>query len=247
MEKSRYTVVKNFSFTVLLPVQSQRFPWQTSKNNGAAPMNLPEISPRSVPLIESERLCLTLLPPSSALRVVAYYHNNRAHLAPWDPVRPLAFYTEAFWTRALTQAHTEFQEGRAIRLQIVARDHFEGEVLGICNFSQLFRGTFCACYLGYSLDHRYEGKGYMREALHAAIDYMFRVEQIHRIMANYIPTNERSGRLLRRLGFVVEGYARDYLFLNGAWRDHVLTSLTNPTLDAPAPRPPAPRSPEVLS
>jgi ribosomal-protein-alanine N-acetyltransferase len=55
----------------------------------------------------------------------------------------------------------------------------------------------------------------------------------HRIMANYLPHNERSGRLLRRLGFVVEGYARDYLYIHGAWRDHILTALTNPD-----PRPP---------
>jgi ribosomal-protein-alanine N-acetyltransferase len=46
-------------------------------------------------------------------------------------------------------------------------------------------------------------------------------------MANYIPTNERSGLLLKRLGFAVEGYARDYLLINGQWRDHVLTALTN--------------------
>jgi ribosomal-protein-alanine N-acetyltransferase len=46
-------------------------------------------------------------------------------------------------------------------------------------------------------------------------------------MANYIPVNERSGRLLRRLGFTVEGYARDYLLIAGKWEDHVLTALAN--------------------
>lgn len=43
-------------------------------------------------------------------------------------------------------------------------------------------------------------------------------------MANYMPTNEQSGRLLRKLGFSVEGYARDYLLLQGTWKDHPLTS-----------------------
>jgi len=47
------------------------------------------------------------------------------------------------------------------------------------------------------------------------------------VMANFMPHNTRSNAVLRRLGFIVEGYARDYLFVNGTWRDHVLTSLTN--------------------
>jgi ribosomal-protein-alanine N-acetyltransferase len=47
-------------------------------------------------------------------------------------------------------------------------------------------------------------------------------------MANFRPENERSRRLLERLGFVEEGLARNYLFIDGAWRDHVLTSLTHP-------------------
>jgi ribosomal-protein-alanine N-acetyltransferase len=70
----------------------------------------------------------------------------------------------------------------------------------------------------------------MHEALEAAIRYAFDELRLHRIMANYVPTNERSGRVLRRLGFVIEGYARDYLFIGGRFMDHVLTSLTNPKL-----------------
>ena len=66
----------------------------------------------------------------------------------------------------------------------------------------------------------------MSEALRAAIDYVFSELRLHRIMANYMPANERSGRLLRRMGFTVEGYARDYMSIAGEWRDHILTSLT---------------------
>jgi [ribosomal protein S5]-alanine N-acetyltransferase len=70
----------------------------------------------------------------------------------------------------------------------------------------------------------------MFEALTAAIAFAFDVLRLHRIMANYIPGNERSGKLLRRLGFNMEGYARDYLLIDGEWRDHILTALTNAKL-----------------
>ena len=53
------------------------------------------------------------------------------------------------------------------------------------------------------------------------------------IQAAYVPANERSGRLLRRLGFTVEGYARDYLYIGGAWRDHIVTARTRPEAGPP--------------
>jgi ribosomal-protein-alanine N-acetyltransferase len=67
----------------------------------------------------------------------------------------------------------------------------------------------------------------MGEALQVAINYVFKELNMHRVMANYIPDNQRSGNVLKRLEFVVEGYARDYLLINGQWQDHILTSLTN--------------------
>ena len=74
----------------------------------------------------------------------------------------------------------------------------------------------------------------MTEAVNAVVEYGFKDKNLHRIMANYIPSNVRSGNLLRRLGFTVEGYARDYLYLNGKWEDHILTSKTNPKWKEPA-------------
>jgi len=68
----------------------------------------------------------------------------------------------------------------------------------------------------------------MREGLEAALTYVFQELGVHRVMAAYMPHNERSARLLRSLGFEAEGYAREYLHLDGAWRDHVLTSRLRP-------------------
>jgi ribosomal-protein-alanine N-acetyltransferase len=68
----------------------------------------------------------------------------------------------------------------------------------------------------------------MTEALSISTKYIFQELNLHRIMANYMPHNRRSAKVLKRLGFVVEGYATDYLMINGQWEDHILTSLTNP-------------------
>jgi ribosomal-protein-alanine N-acetyltransferase len=51
-------------------------------------------------------------------------------------------------------------------------------------------------------------------------------------MAGYVPHNIRSAAVLRRAGFTVEGYARDYILINGRWEDHILTAITNPDWSA---------------
>ena len=89
-------------------------------------------------------------------------------------------------------------------------------------------GMFKACDLGYAIDQAHEGQGLMQEVVAAGIDYLFRERGLHRIMASYMPANRRSGALLARLGFEQEGYARDYLMINGRWEDHILTALLNP-------------------
>jgi len=106
-------------------------------------------------------------------------------------------------------------------------------VLGTCNLTQIHRGPSQSCNLGYTLDVDAVGHGFLTEALETVILFAFEKLHLHRIEANYIPTNERSGRVLRRLGFTVEGYARDYLDIAGAWRDHILTARTNSALAAP--------------
>lgn len=67
----------------------------------------------------------------------------------------------------------------------------------------------------------------MTEALQATILHMFTHYNLHRIMANYQPTNTASARLLRNVGFKVDGYAYDYLLTEQGWQDHILTSLLN--------------------
>jgi ribosomal-protein-alanine N-acetyltransferase len=197
------------------------------------PQRSESLEPPAPPILETERLLLTIGAPETAGRYLAFALDNEEHLARWEPPRPDGYFTEAYWYRRLERYRDELARDVALRLALFRRDDAEGPVLGHVNFSQIVRGGAQSCSLGYSLDRRCVGRGLMTEALGAAIPFVFDKLKLHRIQANYVPTNERSGHVLRRLGFVVEGYARDYLFIGGAWRDHVLTSRINP--DAPPP------------
>ncbi len=154
------------------------------------------------------------------------------HLDRWSPPPPAAGFGVDHWARQLPAYEREFEAGTTARWVILEPAPGEAVVIGTCNYTQIVRGPFRACVLGYQLGRRHEGKGLMHEALAATLAYAFGELRLHRVMANYRPENVRSGRVLERLGFVKEGYAREYLFIDGAWRDHVLTSKTNPAFDA---------------
>lgn len=179
------------------------------------------------PNLTTERVIVRMAQPDDVPAIARYFVDNREHLAPSRPLMAPEFYTEAFWAVQVRANAAEFREGKSVRLFLFDRAHPD-RVIGNANFTQIFRAPAHYCVLGYGLDKAYEGRGMMREGLEAALGYMFRDQNLHRIEANYVPRNERSGGLLRRLGFVVEGFARDYLLLNGKWEDHVRTSLTNP-------------------
>ena len=181
---------------------------------------------RPLPRIETPRTTIRLAETADAPQVLDYYWRNREHLEPFEPLRSPNFYEESAWVLRIAFFLDSFQADRSLNLFMFSKSD-PSRVIGAIGFSNIVRGAFQACYLGYGVDQAYEGKGYMREALHASIAYVFDELRLHRIMANYMPFNHRSGRLLHRLGFVVEGYARAYLQINGKWEDHVLTSLTN--------------------
>jgi ribosomal-protein-alanine N-acetyltransferase len=179
-----------------------------------------------LPRLETERLFLTLLQPGMEQAMVDFLVANRGHFIAWDPPAPEGQGTVQYWRSQTLKSLMEFQSGSAERFVLSLRDD-PGHIIGVTNFSQIARGPFQAAILGYKIAASDEGKGLMHEALQSAIGYVFNKLRLHRIQANYIPSNVRSGRLLARLGFAIEGYAKDYLFINGAWRDHILTALTN--------------------
>ncbi|MCX4136871.1 ribosomal protein S5-alanine N-acetyltransferase [Paraburkholderia sp. SEWSISQ10-3 4] len=176
--------------------------------------------------LTTERVILRAVSENDASALQAHYAANRKHLQPWEPARQESFFNlDAIADRLRAMAH-QTATGNALHLALFEREG--DQLIGECNFTNIVRGSFQACHLGFSLAKVVEGKGLMRESLTVAIQHVFRDIGLHRIMANYRPENTRSAHLLASLGFEKEGLARSYLKINGCWADHVLTSLLNP-------------------
>lgn len=79
--------------------------------------------------------------------------------------------------------------------------------------------------VGYGLDRDHQGKGYMTEALAAILAFGFNDLALRRIWATADTQNERSWRLLERIGMVREGLMRQDTLIRGQWRDSYLYAI----------------------
>jgi ribosomal-protein-alanine N-acetyltransferase len=183
-----------------------------------------------VPIVlTTSRLILVSPEIDHAEEMLRYHQRNRRNFQPWEPKREESFYSiEAMRTRILAMQEAM---SKRLALHLLFRAPGSTTIVGECGFTNIVRGPFQACHLGFSVCQDFEGRGLMREGLQCAIGFVFKELALHRIMANYRPENERSHRLLHRLGFEQEGRARAYLKIDGRWTDHILSSLINETAD----------------
>jgi [ribosomal protein S5]-alanine N-acetyltransferase len=174
------------------------------------------------PILHTARCILRLPGPEDAKAMLDYMVRNDARFAPTDPPRPQDFHTLGYFEKYGRDAHTQCIAQTAFRFTMHLQED-PAPVAGWINFTQVLHGPFRSCGLGYSVDSAQEGKGLMHEAVGAALGWVFAHAKLHRVQAAYLPENARSATLLQRLGFEIIGVAPRYLFINGAWRDHVLT------------------------
>jgi ribosomal-protein-alanine N-acetyltransferase len=103
---------------------------------------------------------------------------------------------------------------------LLVRRRADDAILGTLECSQIARGPLQSAYLGYRVFAPYARQGFMTEALGLVLHYAFTRLKLHRLEANIQPWNAPSLALVRRLGFMREGYSRRYVKLAGRWRDH---------------------------
>ena len=196
------------------------------------------IGPLAPTRLYTPRLQLLAPDPDPALglaRAIAnFLARNNAHFAPWDPPRTSDADTAEVVQGRLVTGAAAFAAGQGWRWWLALADR-PGRVIGSVSLSNLSRGPFQNCSLGYVLDAECQGRGLMHEALQAVIAEAFAPAiNLHRLQAAVRSENGRSLAVLARLGFADEGLARHYLYIDGAWRDHRLLAITNPAFIPPA-------------
>lgn len=182
----------------------------------------------ALPALCTERLRLRASNPALAEVAADYHRRNREAHARWNPPQAASMFTTQGQHERLAASAAAITAGTLVGWWLFMHGDPK-RALGQIHLSQIARAPFCNAMLGYSIDATHEGRGLMREALDAVLADAFSARiGLHRVQANVRPENTRSLALLDRLGFEREGLAREYLFIDGAWRDHVLTARRAP-------------------
>lgn len=147
---------------------------------------------------------------------------SRAFLRPWEPIWPADDLTRLAYRRRLKRYVREVEQDQAYPFFVFDA---QGRLVGGVTLSQVRRGVAQTCSVGYWMGEPYAGRGLMTGAVRALAPFVFNQLKLRRIEAACLPFNLASIRLLEKTGFRKEGYAREYLCIDGVWQDHLLYAL----------------------
>jgi ribosomal-protein-alanine N-acetyltransferase len=180
-------------------------------------------SPPTGQIIRGDRVMLRTPALSDFSQWAKLRDDSRTFLAPWEPIWPTDDLTKLAFRRRLRRYLREMRNGTGYPFFVFSPD---GEtLLGGLTLAQIQRGVTQSAVLGYWMGAPYAGKGLMSAAVRAVVGFAFDTLHLNRLEAACLPRNAASIRLLEKVGFTREGYARKYLCIDGRWQDHVLYGL----------------------
>jgi ribosomal-protein-alanine N-acetyltransferase len=150
----------------------------------------------------------------------ALREQSRDFLTPWEPTWPVDDLTRGAFRRRIRRYAEDLRTDQGYTFLIFRSSDLV--MVGGMTLANIRRGVAQAGSLGYWMGQSHTRQGYMTASVRALISFAFTTLRLHRLEAACIPTNAGSIRLLENTGFIREGYARDYLCINGLWQDHLL-------------------------
>ena len=180
-----------------------------------------------LPTIEGDGVYLRAPQMSDYSEWTALREASRAFLTPWEPTWPGDDLSRSAFRRRLRR-YAEDQRSDTSYAFFLFRKSDEALVGGL-TLANIRRGVAQAGSLGYWVGEPFARRGLMTGAVRALVPFSFGSLRLHRIEAACIPSNAASIRLQKKTGFAREGYAREYLCINGLWQDHLLYGRLNGT------------------
>lgn len=176
--------------------------------------------------LETDRLILQVLFEDQAILTTRFYQRNWQFLSQWEPNMSIQAADIQVQKNGLRYEFEQLKQGHFIRYWYASKDQPELLFGSVC-FQNISRFPFQSCQIGYKQDPSCMGQGFATEAASAAISHLFRDGSIHRIEALAETGNAASLRLLQRLGFDLEGVARQAVYLRDGWQDCCRYALIN--------------------
>lgn len=189
-------------------------------------MPWPWSSPQSLITLRGARVTLRLPQLSDYEQWYQLRLASRDFLRPFEPRWTEADLGRRVFVQRVKRAREEAEEGTDYSLFIFQPDGRRETLVGGVTLSNIRRRAAQFVNLGYWMGQQYAGKGLMSEAVSLCLPFTFDTLDLHRIHAAFLPGNMASRRVLEKNGFVEEGFAENYLQINGRWEDHVLFGLT---------------------
>lgn len=152
--------------------------------------------------------------------------RSRDFLKPFEPRWTEADLSPRIYRNRLRRGRKEAASGNEFTFFIFVPDGERERLAGGITLSNIRRRVAQQVNLGYWMGVDEAGKGVMSRAVAAVLPFVFEELRLHRIHAACLPDNLASRRVLEKNGFREEGYAENYLQIDGVWRDHVLFALT---------------------
>jgi ribosomal-protein-alanine N-acetyltransferase len=176
-----------------------------------------------LPVVEGDGVFLRAPQMADFPEWVALRETSRAFLTPWEPTWLHDDLTRSAFRRRLKRYAEDVRTDQAYAFFLFRRA--DNALVGGLTLANVRRGVAQAGSLGYWIGERFARQGLMTGGVRTLIPFAFGTLRLHRLEAACIPTNEASVRLLEKTGFKREGFARQYLCINGQWQDHLLYGL----------------------
>jgi ribosomal-protein-alanine N-acetyltransferase len=158
--------------------------------------------------------------------------SSRDFLRPYEPRWTEADLNRQAYGARLVRGRQEARQGTDYSFLIFEKTGKAPVLVGGLTISNVRRRAAQFATLGYWMGEDFAGRGLMTEAVGVLLPYFFDTLGLHRLQAAFLPHNQASRRVLEKNGFREEGYAENYLQIDGKWADHVLFALTRERWDA---------------